>query len=664
MLEQVSSYRLEEEIARGGMGIVYRGVHTVFDEVVAIKAIYPELTINLELRQRFLNEAKIQRRLQHPNIVQIREFLIDQGKFYIVMEFIEGETLTQHLRQLGRPMLASEAIPIFRQALEGVGFAHSQGVIHRDIKPSNIMLTRQGVAKLTDFGIARSVDMGKLTRTGTALGTPAYMSPEQIQGTKLDYRTDIYSLGITLYEMLTGRVPFERPGNAENDYPVLQAHIDRTPVPPRQLVPEIPPFLEVAILKAIEKPPEGRFASCHEFQAAMVPSPLPATRVATVPRPEAGEPKIEPPERKPDRKRTEAARMAKARLRQERLARDKAELERALRRGEERAEAEQKAEQARLDRQKAEAGQRAMRAGSARDKDEGERAGRDRLAREKAEGGQKKKTLRVVAVGLFALVIVSLAALAWVYWGSPPNRQIPAPAGEVRENPKDGLKYAWIPPGTFTMGCSPGDNECYANERPSHQVTISKGFWIGQTEVTVGAYKRFAKATGRQMPPAPEFNSGWTKDNMPVVSVSWNDAHDYCAWAGGRLPTEAEWEYAARGGSRQARYGNVGEIAWYSDNSGDRAHEVAQKRPNGLGLFDMLGNVLEWVDDWYDDKYYQNSPSQDPGGPASGQYRVLRGACWAGSPRDLRVSYRVGEAPDVRYNLYLGLRCGRELAYP
>jgi serine/threonine-protein kinase len=107
MPEQISSYRLEAEIARGGMGIVYRGMHTVFDEIVAIKAIYPELTLNPELRQRFLNEAKIQRRLQHPNIVQIREFLIDQGKFYIVMEFIEGETLTHYLRQLGRPMLAS-----------------------------------------------------------------------------------------------------------------------------------------------------------------------------------------------------------------------------------------------------------------------------------------------------------------------------------------------------------------------------------------------------------------------------------------------------------------------------------------------------------------------------------------------------------------------------
>jgi eukaryotic-like serine/threonine-protein kinase len=232
MPEQISSFRLEAEIAHGGMGIVYRGVHTVFDEVVAIKAIFPELTLNPELRERFLNEAKIQRRLQHPNIVQIREFLIEQERFYIVMEFIEGETLNQYMRKMGRPMVASEAIPIFSQALEGLGFAHSHGVIHRDVKPSNIMLTRQEVAKLTDFGIARALGAAKLTRTGTALGTPAYMSPEQIEGTKIDLRTDIYSLGITFYEMLTGRVPFEKPSDSDSDFAVLTAQVREPPTPP------------------------------------------------------------------------------------------------------------------------------------------------------------------------------------------------------------------------------------------------------------------------------------------------------------------------------------------------------------------------------------------------------------------------------------------------
>jgi len=278
MPEQISSYRLESELARGGMGIVYRGVHTVFEEVVAIKAIFPELTLNPELRTRFVNEAKIQRRLQHPNIVQIREFLIDQGRFYIVMELIEGETLAERLRRLGAPLPADEALEIFRQALQGLGFAHAQGVIHRDIKPSNIMLTRDGVAKLTDFGIARAVGVPGLTRTGTALGTPAYMAPEQIQGHKVDQRSDVYSLGVTLYEMVAGRVPFEKPKDSDSDYQVLRAHIEEPPPPPTRFVPTIPPFVERAILKGLAKRPDERFASCQEFEAALVPAELPPTK--------------------------------------------------------------------------------------------------------------------------------------------------------------------------------------------------------------------------------------------------------------------------------------------------------------------------------------------------------------------------------------------------
>jgi formylglycine-generating enzyme required for sulfatase activity len=263
----------------------------------------------------------------------------------------------------------------------------------------------------------------------------------------------------------------------------------------------------------------------------------------------------------------------------------------------------------------------------------------------------------------------------------------------VRENPKDGLMYVWIPPGTFMMGCSPGDEECTVVEKPLHQVSITKGFWLGQTEVTVAAYKRFAAATGREMPREPKYgrplNPRWGDEAMPIVDVRWGDAQAYCGWAGGRLPTEAEWEYAARAGSTGAHYGDLDEIAWYADNSGherldsakivkeDRGsyhprfeengngmHEVGQKRANAFGLYDMLGNVWEWVNDWYDENYYQNSPSQDPTGPASGwEFRVLRGGAWWDVPSNLRVSLRVKGDLDASSSV-IGFRCGGEMFAP
>ncbi len=232
----------------------------------------------------------------------------------------------------------------------------------------------------------------------------------------------------------------------------------------------------------------------------------------------------------------------------------------------------------------------------------------------------------------------------------------PSP-GEIRENPKDGLKYVWIPPGTFQMGCSPGDSECYPHEKPAHQVTITRGFWLGQSEVTVAAYRRFVGAVGKEMPSAPWFNSGWSDQEMPIVNVSWEDANAYCQWAGGRLPMEAEWEYAGRAGGTEARYGPLDEVAWYPTG---RAHEVAQKRANAFGLYDMLGNVWEWVSDWYDQNYYQNSPSSDPSGPTTGQERVLRGGSWLDVPRLVRVSYRFRYFPGGR-EINFGFRCVGEV---
>jgi len=237
----------------------------------------------------------------------------------------------------------------------------------------------------------------------------------------------------------------------------------------------------------------------------------------------------------------------------------------------------------------------------------------------------------------------------------------PSPV-ETRRNSEDGLMYVWIPPGNSMMGCSPEDDACFDNEKPAHQVTITRGFWIGQTPVTVGAYKRFTQATKLQIPRAPSSNSSWIHEEMPIVMVSWENARDYCEWMGGRLPTEAEWEYAARGGSTEPLYGLIDEIAWYRQNSLDQTHDVAEKRANSFGLYDMLGNVLEWVNDWYEVNYYEKSPTQDPQGPSRGQCHVTRGGAGEFPPPYILVSRRRGDNSQDIGCVNVGFRCvGKDL---
>lgn len=202
---------------------------------------------------------------------------------------------------------------------------------------------------------------------------------------------------------------------------------------------------------------------------------------------------------------------------------------------------------------------------------------------------------------------------------------------ETKLNPRDGLSYVWIPPGTFAMGCSPADAQCFEWEPAAHQVRIEKGFWIGQTEVTQQAYSAVMGTNP----------SRYKGPHLPVDQVNWFNARRYCEAVGLRLPTEAEWEYAARGGGTAARYSSLDSIAWYDPNSKDQTHPVAEKEANDFGLYDALGNVWEWVQDSY---------SADP------RKRILRGGSFYNLARDLRVSNRLWAFPETGHR-NMGIRC-------
>jgi formylglycine-generating enzyme len=257
----------------------------------------------------------------------------------------------------------------------------------------------------------------------------------------------------------------------------------------------------------------------------------------------------------------------------------------------------------------------------------------------------------LAAIAFAAIVTVQLSAFQGSTKGASAKAAKADAAtpkqGDVKVNPVDGQRYLWIPPGKFTSGCSTGDNECYKDEFPQRQITLTRGFWLAETEVTQASYENLIG----------ENPSLFEDKDQPVEMVSWDDANNYCMQIGGRLPTEAEWEFAARAGTTTARYGNIDEIAWYWNNSQFTPHPVKQKKPNAFGLYDMLGNVVEWTHTFYTVQISQETIN--PQGPLTAEYKSLRGGGWWDDPDLIRASYRRHfEAGDYDFNI--GFRCVSE----
>jgi serine/threonine protein kinase len=265
--ELIDHYRVLELVGCGAMGVVYKGLDVNLDRPVAIKVMGAEARNGPDFVERFRQEARMQAALNHPNVALLFDYFVHDGAPVAVMEFIDGESLEQLIRRRGA-IPAHEAVPLFKQALRGVAAAHRAGIIHRDLKSSNLMITKDGVVKVMDFGIAKRQGVtGGTKASSTSIGSPLYMAPEQILGNPVDCRTDVYALGVTLYQLLSGQPPFDPRGKTE--YSVLNAHVNDLPEPPTVHCRDIPGPVVDAVLRAIAKEPEARFQSVDEFLLAL-----------------------------------------------------------------------------------------------------------------------------------------------------------------------------------------------------------------------------------------------------------------------------------------------------------------------------------------------------------------------------------------------------------
>jgi formylglycine-generating enzyme required for sulfatase activity/predicted Ser/Thr protein kinase len=631
--QEFGRYRISQRLGQGGMGSVYLALDTKLKRRVALKVATVATAESAEARQRHLTEAQAAASLDHPYLCPVYDVGEIDGRVYLTMAYIEGQTLEEWAegKALGQPQVAA-LVGKLALALQQ---AHSRGVIHRDLKPGNVMMkaTGQGQRRepvIVDFGLARREDAGetRLTKSGQVMGTPTYMAPEQIRGelSAIGPACDIYALGVILYELLTGQVPFDGPSSMA----VLAKALTQEPVPPSRLRGDLDPRLEAICLTAMAKEASARFATMDALATALTefargssagapaapPTPAPAP-----PRPAPGG------ARAPTLLETDGDRL------KERLS---------------------------------EAVERPRRGASMWDRPTEIRGGQTAAEEEQEEEPQSGRGglppwLWPPIIGGVLLVGFLAAVLGGAFKVKTPDRaKIP---GEITNT--IGMTLVPILAGEFLMGSPDSDSDAWSDEKPQHRVRITRPFYLGVTEVTQGQYRAV-------MGQNPSHFRG--SDDLPVEMVSWEEAQAFCARLNEqekeqlsgeryRLPTEAEREYACRAGTTtRFSFGDANsgldDHGWFGSNSGGQTHPVGQKRPNPWGLFDMHGNVWEWCEDGYDDKYYVSSPAADPPGPSQAAFRVVRGGSWFDLPAYARSTFRGSRAPEFR-NAGIGLRVAR-----
>jgi formylglycine-generating enzyme required for sulfatase activity/serine/threonine protein kinase len=740
--KQFGRYEILKPLGRGGMGAVFLAQDTKLGRKVALKVPSFGPDDGPEALARFDREAHAAATLDHPNICPVYDVGVIDGSHYLTMAYIEGKSLAETIAEEG-PHAPRKAAAIVGKLALALQEAHARGIVHRDLKPSNVMMKEAGKRRepvLVDFGLARELGTEdvRLTQSGTALGTVAYMAPEQIRSAAtIGPGTDIYGLGVILYELLTGRPPFEGPA-----FVVAAQILTQEPPSPSSERPGIDARIEAICRKAMSKASSSRYSTMAEFAAAIAdylraePAPIPAappspSRAAAVPRPAAD--RVETP--------SGDAHVAQFLGRQA-----GAPNEAAARSGLMTPEPiipqpqapEPEAPEPEAGPSRAGTGRRpgmiALAASAAAalillaaiviyvvtDKGRIKIVVDDPQAVVKVDGGVVRIedlgepiTLRAgehalevkwgdgeFATRKFVVRRGENEALAVTYEprgdgvvGRKSVQRDETPPREVTSR-ATGMVLVHIGPGEFDMGSGDDDKGAESHEKPRHHIRITKSYYLGKYEVTRGQFRRFVDDTGyktegeRDGTGAEGWNENKTKwvkdpkctwlhpgfeqtDEHPVVDVSWNDAAAFCAWLskkeGGsyRLPTEAEWEYACRAGST-TRYsfgddpGTLGDFAWFVGNADYKTHPVGQKKANGFGLYDMIGNVWEWSSDRHARDYYQRSPADDPQGPSDENLsnRVRRGGGWAYDPRYCRSTVRFYSAPACR-DFNLGFRVVR-----
>jgi len=648
---QFGDYLIQEPIGSGGMGTVYKAIHQRMKRIVALKVIRTDMEHVPDRLKRFEREVQTAARLSHPNIVTAYDAGEEQGIHYLICEYIDGESLTQLVRDSG-PLDFADALNCILQVARGLAYAHSRGVIHRDIKPANILVDDQGDLKILDMGLARlqqaSGDLlatdadTQLTTSQFFMGTIDYMAPEQARNTRhADHRSDIYSLGCTLHFLLTAQPVYGGGTTVER----ILAHKELSIPRLSALGQQIPIDFDRIFEKMLAKDPADRYESVtdlisdlEQFSADHLPDQTLTLPVGTG---QTKKPAQESWASAPTEVRPVGAEFTV-------------------------------------------------------------------MAATDLQGNRKRgpaNSRGLIWAGISCAAAILIGVLFWN--GSDQNlksassdgaeqNSIPIPAqvnsSEAKQSQAEyaqkmqlpvsesvtldiqgddsQLELMLIPPGEFMMGDHSQSQT--AADAPAHRVKLTRPYYISSTEITNQLFRSFVNETkyetdaertggfgmaGGGWGKSPDYS--WknlgdlpVRDQAPAVNISWNDAAAYCNWLSKktgdvyRLPTEAEWEYACRAGSSTAWFfgaqaDEMENYAWFLNNSEGRVYPTKQKRPNAYGLYDMYGNEWEWCQDFYDENYYTQSPSENPTGPKQGSERVQRGGGFQQS-EDQLTSYQRG----------------------